>query len=300
LGLLFLLLPKVRVNFEALRSLDLMEFGQMLVRASLSEVVENHRDHMWRREGDVRVEDALSAERFVNTVGFCNALTDCRRPGPSLFIAVCGRRDARLPRNIQKDPESRLTWTIKDEILERGRVYYAKLLKGHSTFISRKLVPCFHSLLGIPRGKESLLLSPQARDVLTVLREEWEMSTADLRKASGVRERAQFNKAMDELQRTLKVIPTQVVYEPSFTYIWSLAEIRFQEELRTSVNKEEALKEIARAYLTGAGKTFRGELARCTGLSSVDAGLGNWGLVAEGFAVRTGPGIYSLRGLEEG
>src|SRR6266542_3360539 len=149
-----------------------MEFGQMLGGPSLSDAVENHRDQMWRREPDVRVEDAASAEHFVNTVGFCTALTDCRRPGPSLFIAVCGRRDARLPRNIQKDPESRLTWTIKDEILGRGRVYYAKLLKGHSTFISRKLIPYFHNLLGIPREKEVALLSPQARDVLTVLREE--------------------------------------------------------------------------------------------------------------------------------
>jgi hypothetical protein len=28
-------------------------------------------------------------------------LTDSRRPGPSLYVAVCGRRDAHMPRNVQ-------------------------------------------------------------------------------------------------------------------------------------------------------------------------------------------------------
>ena len=48
-------------------------------------------------------------------------MTDCRRPGPSLYIAVCGRRDAHMPRNVQKDPECSLTWTIKDEVIRKGR-----------------------------------------------------------------------------------------------------------------------------------------------------------------------------------
>ena len=43
--------------------------------------------------------------------------------------------------------------------------------------------------------------------------------------------------------------------------------------------------------------TIRGELARVTGLSGPDAGLGNWALVDEGFAVRSAPGVYQLRQL---
>ena len=46
-------------------------------------------------------------------------------------IAVCGRRDVSLPRSIQKrrqkDEETRLTWYLKDEVMRRSRVYYAKL-----------------------------------------------------------------------------------------------------------------------------------------------------------------------------
>src|SRR2546422_1415097 len=59
----------------------------------LPEQIEIHRDRRWRRDEDLRVESALDAERFIEDVGFANTLTDARRAGPSLYIAVCGRRD---------------------------------------------------------------------------------------------------------------------------------------------------------------------------------------------------------------
>jgi hypothetical protein len=123
------------------------------------------------------------------------------------------------------------------------------------------------------------------------------MATGDLRGASGVGDRSTFTRAIEELQRVFKVIPSEIVYQPKFSYIWTLAESRFQDELAEAVSREEALKEIARGYLTSAGMTWRGELARVTGLSNPDAGLGNWELVDEGFAIRVGPGIYRLKDM---
>jgi hypothetical protein len=269
----------------------------LVVVSVLPEVIETFRDHSWRREADSRIEDYSAAEAFIEEVGFCGALTDRRRPGASLYIAVCGRRDAHLPRNVQKDPESRLTWTLKDDLLRRGRVYYGKLVRGRSTFIAKKLIPHFNAVWGVRRRKEVDVLSPPARAILGVLRREWEMGTRDLREASGIKDRAQFNRAIDELQRTFKVIPSDVVYQPTFTYIWSLAEGRFPLELGQRISRESALREIARSYLSGAGLTLSGELARVTGLSRVDAGLGNWALVDEGYAVRHGPGVYCLAEL---
>ena len=75
----------------------------------LPEEIELHRDRMWRRDEELRIERALDAERFIEDVGFANTLTDTRRAGPSLYIAVCGRRDVSLPRHVQKDEETRLT-----------------------------------------------------------------------------------------------------------------------------------------------------------------------------------------------
>ena len=270
----------------------------MRVGPKLPEEIEVYRDRMWRREPESRVDDASAAEQLIESVGFCAAMTDSRRPGPSLFISVCGRRDAYMPRNVQKDPESSLTWALKDEVMRRGRSYYGKLAKGRSTFVARRLIPYFHTLWGAPDGEEAIELSPAAKTILRVLKREWELATRDLRKASGITERAAFLRAIDELQRTLKVIPIDVLYEPTFTYIWAVAESRFQEEFAVSVSREESLREVARAFLKGSGMTLRGELARVTGLAAPDAGLGNWALVDEGFAVRLAPGVYRLKELK--
>jgi hypothetical protein len=265
--------------------------------SQLPEEIESYRDRFWCREPELRIEEPLAAERFIESVGFCSAMTDSRRPGPSLYIAVCGRRDAHMPRNVQKDPESRLTWFTKDEVMRRGRVYYGKLRGSRSIFMTRRLLPYFNTLSGLTRRQEATALSQPAQAILKVLRKEWEMATGDLRAASGLKDRSSFTKGLDELQRVFKVIPGEVVYAPKFTYIWTLAESRFQDELATVTSREEALKEIARAYLSGAGMTPRGELARVTGLSNPDAGLGNWALVDEGFAYRVAPGVYRLKGL---
>ena len=263
----------------------------------LPEEVEVHRDFTWRRDPERRVEDIRSAERFIEDVGFCAVLADSRRVGPSLYVAVCGRRDAHMPRNVQKDPETSLTWTIKDEVLRRGRLYYGKVLRGHSTLIAPRLIPFFNALWGVSRSMERKVLSRDAQTILKVLRGEWEMGTSDLRRASGISERARFNKAVDQLQRALRIIPIDALYEPTFTYLWSIPEARFPDEMKVTVEREEALREIARIYLLGAGMTLRGELARVTGLSAPHAGLGNWALVDEGFAERIEPGVYRLKRL---
>jgi hypothetical protein len=238
------------------------------------------------------VVTAADAERFIDEAGFIACLTDARRPGPSLYIAVCGRRDAVMPRNVQKDPEASGTWLLKDELVRRGKVYYAKLARGKATFVAPRLVPHFNAVWGIRKADEVRRLSRPARAILRVLRAEWEMATSDLRADSGVKDRAAFARAMDELQAAMIVVPSEVAYVPKFTYIWTLAVSRFPDALRRRVGRNTALREIARGFLTGAGMTAPGELARVTGLSRPDAGLGNRALVAEGFATSPSRGVY--------
>src|SRR6187200_580568 len=151
---------------------------------------EEYRDERWHREATRQVDTAADAERFINEVGFAACLTDSRRPGPSLYVAVCGRRDAVLPRHVQKDPEASLTWTLKDEIVRHGTVYYAKLGRGKATFVAPRILPFFAAIWGVRRADEAARLSRDARAILKVLRNEWEMGTADLRQESRVRDRA--------------------------------------------------------------------------------------------------------------
>jgi hypothetical protein len=263
-------------------------------REQIPPEIEDYRDDRWCRDVTRQVQRAVDAERFVEQVGFAACLTDCRRPGPSLYVAVCGRRDAVMPRNVQKDPEASLTWELKDEIMRRGKIYYAKLARGKTMFLAPRMIPYFHAIWGMPRAGERRRLSTNARAVLRVLRKEWEMATIDLREESGVKDRAAFTKAVDELQAAMIVVPGDVCYQPKFTYIWTLGLGRFPEALTRRVRREVALREIARCFLSGAGMTFPGELARVTGLSRPDAGRGNRALVAEGYATMPAPGVYRL------
>jgi hypothetical protein len=256
--------------------------------------IEEYRDERWRREGMRQVETAHDAERFIEQAGFAACMTDSRRPGPSLYVAVCGRRDAVMPRNVQKDPESSLTWRLKDEIVRRGTVYYAKLARGKAMFLAPRMIPYFHAIWGVRRRDEKRRLSRNARAILHVLRKEWELSTSDLRGESGVKDRKAFTSAVDELQAAMIVVPAEVVYLPKFTYIWTLGVGRFPEALLRRVSRETALREIARCFLAGAGMTIPGEMARVTGLPRPDAGRGNRALVAEGYATMTAPGFYHL------
>jgi hypothetical protein len=259
------------------------------------DAIEAHRDHHWRRDPSRAVGSPLAAERFVEDVGFVACLTDARRPGPSLYVAVCGRRDAVMPRNVQKDPEASETWLLKDELVRRGKVYYAKLARGKAMFLAPALIPCFHAVWGVHKAEEARRLSAPARRILRVLRAEWEMATADLRTDAKIADRAAFGRAMDELQAAMLVIPSEVAYVPKFTYIWTLAVSRFPDALhRRRMARAAAVREIARAFLTRAGMTVPGELARVTGLSRAEAGLGNRALVAEGVATMPARGVYVL------
>jgi hypothetical protein len=264
------------------------------LRRELSSDVEEYRDDSWCRDATRSITTALDAERFIEQVGFAAALTDSRRPGPSLYVAVCGRRDAVLPRNVQKDPEVSLAWTLKDQLVRRGKVYYAKLARGRSMFVAPRLIPHFHAVWGVRPAQERKQLSAGARAVLKVLRGEWEMASSDLRSESGLKDRVRFNRALDELQAAMIVVPSEAVYVPKFTYLWTLAVARFPDIHGSRVKRPDAVREIARAFLRSAGTTVPGELARVTGLSRPEAGRGNRALVSEGYATMLSPGTYQL------
>ncbi len=256
--------------------------------------VEEHRDEHWHRQGSLAVETVLDAEHFIERTGFAACLADMRRPGPSLYVAVCGRRDAVMPRNVQTDPEASLTWQLKDQLVRRGKTYYAKLWRGKAMFLAPRMIPYFHAVWGLRRRDEAQRLSLEAHTVLRVLRNAWELGTADLRAESHVTDRRVFTQALDELQAAMLVVPSEVVYQPRFTYIWTLGVGRFPEALTRRVPRATAVREIARCFLAGAGMTIPGEMARVTGLPRAEAGRGNQALVKEGYATMPARGVYTL------
>ena len=260
----------------------------------LPEEIEQYRDRKWRREDALKIDSAEEVEAMVEELGFCLGLTDHRTGLPSVYIAVCGRRDAHMPRNVQKDPEASRAWVLKDEVIARGKVYYAKLVKGHSMFLAPRMIPVFNAIWGVPKNREAKDLSGSANKILKVLRKEWEMGSADLRNEAGITTRPRFSKAMDKLQKTMKVLPQEVVYTPKFTYIWTLAEARFPEEITVKMPRDEAVLELARTFLTLNGMTLLGDLSRAFGFYRWESGQANHRLVDESFAERLATGVYKL------
>ncbi len=263
----------------------------------LPEEIEQYRDRKWHREESLKVDTAEQVEAMVEELGFCLGLTDVRKELPSVYVAVCGRRDAHMPSNVQKDFESSRAWVLKDEVIARGNVYYGKLVKGNSWFLARRMIPVFNSVWGCSRKTEKDELSENARKVLKVLRKEWEMATADLRAECGFENKADLTKAIDELQKRMKVVPQEVLYVPKFTYIWTLAEARFPEELAIKIPRDEAVLELARTFLQMNGMTLLGDLSKKFGFYRWESGRANHQLVDEGFAERLATGVYKLANL---
>ena len=264
---------------------------------TLPEEIEQYRDRKWRREESLKIDTAEEVEAMVEGLGFCLGMTDIRKALPSVYIAVCGRRDAHMPRNVQKDYEASRAWVLKDEVIARGKVYYAKLVKGHSMFLAPRMIPVFNAIWGIPKSREAKDLSGSANKILKVLRKEWEMGSADLRAEAGITTRPRFSKALDKLQRTMKVLPQEVLYVPKFTYIWTLAEARFPEEMAIKMPRDEAVLELARVFLTLNGMTLLGDLSRAFGFQRRESGKANHQLVDEGYAERLATGIYKLSNI---
>ena len=98
------------------------------------------------------------------------------------------------------------------------------------------------------------------------------MSTSDLRDEAGVKDRQTFTRALDELQAAMIVVPSELFYQPKFTYVWTLGVGRFPEALRRRVSRAIALREIARCFLSGAGMTMHTLIP-----SQTCAGSARWG-----------------------
>jgi hypothetical protein len=162
-------------------------------------------------------------------------------------------------------------------------------------FLAPRMIPVFNAIWGVPKNREEKDLSGSANKILKVLRKEWEMGSADLRAETGITTRPRFTKALDKLQRTMKVVPQEVLYVPKFTYIWTLAEARFPKELAKKMSREEAVRELARAYLQMCGMTLLGDLSRTFGFQRWESGRANHQLVDEGFAERLAIGVYRIQ-----
>ena len=290
-------------------------------RLATRQAVEAWRDRSFRRLPALKVRGERSALQFVNAVGFCFTLSHFGLPVPSLYVAVCGRRNPRWPRRTHHDAEIGLTWNLKDSLPAKRLVHYGKLVKGKPTLVSLDLFPAFCALIREGKGSGDYILDYRqgrmtraAVLVLEALHERGALATPDLRKAvamHGAERTAEFDRAMAELQRGLWIAKVEEVYDPDFYYRWDLLDNWLPEPLAASrdLGREAAVRRLLAAYLRSAGAAQTRFLASLLDLrlGEVEEGLAALeasGAIRQGQPVRGLPGSWALwRGgarLEDG
>lgn len=274
-------------------------------------VVEAWRDRCFRRLPGLKVRGERSALAFVNAVGFCFTLSDFGLPVASLYVAVCGRRSPRWPKHTHHDPEIGLTWGLKDRLPAQRLAYYGKLVKGKPTLVALGLLPAFCALIREGKGSGDFILdfrqgrmSRPAAAILESLHETGPAVTPALRRAVGLADRtrtAEFDRAMGELQRGLWIAKVEEIYDPDFYYRWDLLDnwLPGPLEAARTLDRGQAVRQLLRAYLSGAGAAQPRFLAGLFGLAigEVEEGLRRLdaeGQVVGGRAIRGLPGSWAV------
>ena len=150
---------------------------RLICMKNLPEEVENFRDKKWRREETLKIETALQVEAMVEDLGFCLGLTDARTNLPSVYIAVCGRRDAYSPKNVQKDYEMSLAWTLKDNNDARKSLLL-KALQRSFDFCRAAFDSIFYAIWAFPESEEKICQAAQPNFGVLRKNGKWERRSA--------------------------------------------------------------------------------------------------------------------------
>ncbi len=163
-----------------------------------------HRERIAARH-TVKTADALV--RMVDDLGFCFAFTgESAYPIPAAFDHLDTRSDSR---------KWEWMWGWKDELAEKKRLYYGKLLVKKPTFVSMEMLPTFYATFGRAGDADDHLedvragrLSEIARRVIEFLAVNGETQTKRMRSALGITSqegKTDYAKAIEELQRLMYV-----------------------------------------------------------------------------------------------
>jgi hypothetical protein len=226
------------------------------------EGLQAHRAATYRLNRPVTSKD--EAVDFVNERGFVFFWPIKGAELPSLWVAVAGDR----PVPNEHDDPGHVTWGWKDDLLDKRRWYYAKVLRRKATMISLKLAPYFYALsknYGDPDADYLQqymdgTLSREAKLIYEVLLQEGPMHTVALRKATfmgGKKRNYRFNRGLAELQADLKILPVGTVEAGAwrYAYVYDCVHRHFPElpSQARSIGLQEARDTLVRRYFDAVG-----------------------------------------------
>lgn len=183
-------------------------------------------------------EEAL---RFIDKYGFVTLFPIRGFSFPNLYQATAGRN---------KDEKFEKAWQWADNLAQKKRIHYGKLIRKQVTLISLEMFPYFYKLCGKRK------LSETAQKILGFLKRRGATSTTLLKKnldLTGKAKKYKFMKATDELQVTFFVAIVRREKSPKMTYSYDLIERWMPTELlkKAEDTNENTAKERIKAKLLG-------------------------------------------------
>ena len=231
----------------------------------MKDLLETHRAKLERAH---RVRTADELVKLVDALGFCFAFTGERSyPIPAAF-------DHLETRSEHKKWD--WMWPWKDELPEKKRLYYGKLLVKKPTFVSMKMLPVFYATFGRAGEADDHLddvragrLSEIARRVVEYLASHGETQKKRMRADLGIESkegRVDLDKAIDELQRLMYVARVKAVGERSddYNYTYDLFVRRYPEVVRSAerMTSADASDDVLDRLLALSGGVAPKQIAR--------------------------------------
>jgi hypothetical protein len=206
----------------------IVEEATELQTVSFKEIANLRAPH-YRWSADLKVKRQSEAVRFINDVGIALLFPGENMPLPDLWSAINGYERA-IPKH-HHDWALGKTWEWKDNIPTRKYACYGKLIRGKPAFVALSDLPAIYALSDNYGELDDYLeayadglLSKEGKEIYETLLAEGPMSTAQLRKATGMAgggdNARRFERAITELQAGLKIVKSGVSEDNRWKYCY--------------------------------------------------------------------------------
>ncbi len=211
-----------------------------------------------------RLRTPQQAVDFVNERGFIFFWPVKGICMPSLWCGVAGDR----PVPDEHDDPGHISWSWKDQMLDKRVWYYGRILRKRNTILSLQTAPYFYALspnfgepeLEISDQYHAGLIPLEVKLIFEALLENGPLDSLALRREahlSGPNSNAPFNRALDILQRDFKVMPTAIAEVGTWKYafVYDLTHRYHPELLEQSrfISENQARDHLVSCYFNSLG-----------------------------------------------
>lgn len=178
------------------------------------EEIRDIRTRNYRQIPELTIRTESDALDFVTQVGMCLLFPSSTIELPNMLQGTYGMPHP-MTNNTHWDKETIWTWNLKDELPERGLVFYGKFIQDKGTFLSSDFISYFCSVINLTNKLDNYKslyhtgeISQLSKNIADLLLENGSLSTKELKIMLNLTNRKggiAFHQAMTNLQSNLIV-----------------------------------------------------------------------------------------------